>query len=191
MIVVISPLSPGMAAKVETKKVWILSAMIRYTQGIFITRGGSTKAERDAQIQQIIERQEAVEKNPDWNPICIYPEGTQSNGTALLPFKKGAFVSMKAVTPMVINYSWSGFSPTWDSMTFLGQAPLMYSFPGTYGCNVKILPDFLPNKYLLEKHRDKGKDDWEIFAWAVRDIMARTGQFGKNEQPLTDKFMYK
>jgi 1-acyl-sn-glycerol-3-phosphate acyltransferase len=57
--------------------------MIRYTQGIFITRGGS-KDERDSQIQQIIDRQEAVEKNPDWNPLCIYPEGTQSNGSALL-----------------------------------------------------------------------------------------------------------
>ena len=180
MIVVISPLCPGMAAKIETQKVWILSLMIKYTQGIFITRGGN-KEERDLQIQQIIERQQAVEDNPDWNPICIYPEGTQSNGSALLQFKRGAFVSMKAVSPMVLNYEWTSFSPTWDSMTFLGQAPLMYSYPGMYWCRVKILPPFLPNKYLLEKHKDKGKEDWEIFAWAVRDIMARVGQFEKNE----------
>ena len=83
MILVSGPLSPGMAAKAETKKVWVLYSMIKFTQGIFINRGG-TKEEREQQIKQIIERQEAVEKDPDWNPICIYPEGTQSNGSALL-----------------------------------------------------------------------------------------------------------
>ena len=89
---------------------------------------------------------------------------------------------MKAVTPVVIKYSWKSFSPTWDSMTFLGQAPLMYSYPWPkYTCTVTILPTFLPNKYLLQKYKDKGTEDWEIFAWAVRDIMARAGQFHKNE----------
>jgi len=55
MILKISPVCPAFAAKVETKRVWILASMIRYTQGIFITRGGS-KEERDNQIQQIIDR---------------------------------------------------------------------------------------------------------------------------------------
>ena len=98
---------------------------------------------------------------------------------------------MKAVTPVVIKYDWKNFSCTWDSMTFLGQAPLMYSYPTTYGCTVTILPPFLPNKYLLDRHKEKGKENWEIFAWAVRDIMARVGQFDKNEQHLEDKMMYK
>lgn len=49
MILVSSPLSVAFAAKTETQKVWILSSMIKYTQGIFITRGG-TKEEREKQI---------------------------------------------------------------------------------------------------------------------------------------------
>jgi 1-acyl-sn-glycerol-3-phosphate acyltransferase len=106
MILECSPIPVAFAAKVETKKVWILHSMIKFTQGIWITRGGSTKEERDAQIHGIIARQEKVEKDPRWNPICIYPEGTQSNGSALLQFKRGAFVSMKAVTPVVVKYSW-------------------------------------------------------------------------------------
>lgn len=50
MICVLAPMCPGMAAKIETKKVWILNRMIEYTQGIFITRGGETKNDRDKQI---------------------------------------------------------------------------------------------------------------------------------------------
>jgi hypothetical protein len=28
---------------------------------------------------------------------------------------------------------------------------------------------------MFETHRDKGKEDWEIYAWAIRDIMAKVG----------------
>jgi len=34
------------------------------------------------------------------------------------------------------------------------------------------LPAFQPNEYLYTKHADKGKERWEIFAWAVRAAMA-------------------
>ena len=54
-----------------------------------------------------------------------------------------------------------------------------------------MLPDFKPNEYLLKKHADKGKEDWEIFAWAVRDIMAKVGNFRKDESSLRDKLAYK
>lgn len=56
---------------------------------------------------------------------------------------------------------------------------------------IDILPVFKPNEYLLKTHRDKGKDDWEIYAWAVRDIMARHGGFEKCEMPIRDKLVYK
>lgn len=53
------------------------------------------------------------------------------------------------------------------------------------------MPPFLPNDYLFETHKDKGKDKWEIFAWAVRDVMAKTGNLKKSEQPNSDKILYK
>lgn len=36
-----------------------------------------------------------------------------------------------------------------------------------------IFPQFIPNEYLFEKHADKGKSKAEIYAWAVRDVMAK------------------
>ena len=35
------------------------------------------------------------------------------------------------------------------------------------------MPEFTPNDYLLEHHADKGTESWEIYAWAVRDAMAK------------------
>ena len=44
-----------------------------------------------------------------------------------------------------------------------------------------MLPPFQPNDYLFEQHKDKGAEKWEIYAWAVRDVMAKVGRFGKND----------
>lgn len=52
---------------------------------------------------------------------------------------------------------------------------------GYWRLNVKILPPFRPNDYLLREHKDKAKEDWEIFAWAVRDCMAEAGPLLKND----------
>jgi hypothetical protein len=52
----------------------------------------------------------------------------------------------------------------------------MYCY-GTFHVDVNILPPFKPNEHLWEVHKDKGAEQWEIFAWAIRDVMARFGNF--------------
>ena len=54
----------------------------------------------------------------------------------------------------------------------------------------KILPVFQPNDYLFEMHKDKGKEKWEIFAWAVRHAMARVGEKGLDDTQIREKLMY-
>jgi hypothetical protein len=44
---------------------------------------------------------------------------------------------------------------------------------------MQVLPDFIPNDYLFETHKDKGTEKWEIYAWAVRDIMSKTSGLKK------------
>ena len=39
------------------------------------------------------------------------------------------------------------------------------------------LPTFMPNEYLYEKYKDRGDERWEVYAWAVRDVIARFGGF--------------
>merc|ERR1712159_259869 len=47
------------------------------------------------------------------------------------------------------------------------------SFFADMQCEILILPDFQPNEYLFETHADEGKERWEIFAWAVREVMSK------------------
>ena len=50
------------------------------------------------------------------------------------------------------------------------------------------MPQFTPNDYLFTKHADKGAEKWEIYAWAVRDAMMKSGDFEPIEIPLKVKF---
>jgi 1-acyl-sn-glycerol-3-phosphate acyltransferase len=124
--------------------------------------------------------------------MLIYPEGTQSNGDYILPFKRGAFAGMKTVRPFCIKYNSENmiYKPQWDCVPFLSHAfMLLCNLP--FSVTVTVLPPFKPNKYLLDTHKDKGKTDWEIFAWATRHAMCKAGDFKTIDADVKDKQLYK
>ena len=41
------------------------------------------------------------------------------------------------------------------------------------------MPPFMPNEKMLELHRDKGTEPWEIYAWCVRDAIAKASGLPK------------
>lgn len=51
-------------------------------------------------------------------------------------------------------------------------------------------PPFQPTEYLFTKHNEKGESKAEIYAWAVRDIMAKTQGLELNELKYPDKKAY-
>ena len=189
-VVLLLAMLPGFAAKIETKKVIGLNTMIESLQSIYISRGGTDK-QRSDNMKEIADHQARVENDPRFSAICIYAEGTQTNGTHVLNFKKGAFASMKTVTPVVIKYNWKHVSPTWEGFSFLASVIILYAYPEFGTVEVTILPPLLPNEHLLKTHAEKGKEDWEIFAWAVRDVIAKFGNFKLCNQSNADKILYK
>ena len=56
--------------------------------------------------------------------------------------------------------------------------------------NLVIMPPFQPNEYLWANHADKGREKWEIYAWAVRDLIAKVGGFGKHDMSYREKIQY-
>ena len=63
----------------------------------------------------IKERQSEIERTGEASPMVIFPEGTTTNGTALLKMKKGAFYGRKTITPIVLKYSTGSCSPAWSA----------------------------------------------------------------------------
>ena len=52
------------------------------------------------------------------------------------------------------------------------------------------MPEFEPNEHLFEKHADKGKERWEIFAWSIRDAMSKASGLEVSYLPNRVKSIY-
>ena len=91
--------------------------------------------------------------------------------------------------PIILKYNWDNFSPAYDILPFLPMIIMGIAY-GWSTCTVKMLPPFIPNEYLYEKHADKGKEKWEIYAWAVRDVMLKHSGMEKTNLSMIDLFQY-
>jgi hypothetical protein len=83
-----------------------------------------------------------IEENENMPPIGINPEGTTSNGRAILNFKAGAFKNFKPLKILAIKYSNDGFTAFNDKTGHLARIIIcgskwyknveIFEFEGTY-----------------------------------------------------------
>lgn len=136
-------------------------------------RGGSREA-RDRIVQKFVERQEAIEvRNEAFSPMCIFAEATTTNGTHIIPFKRGAFSAMRTVTPTFFSIAGGSVSPTYDVIELAPLQILLISSLSFSWAKINIMPDFVPTPWMLENHDDKGSEPWSIYAWCVRDAISK------------------
>jgi 1-acyl-sn-glycerol-3-phosphate acyltransferase len=80
--------------KAELKKLPILGAVM--------VAGGFVAVERDKREASMASIEEAAQSIRNGNSFLIFPEGTRSRTSELLPFKKGGFImAIKAQAPIV------------------------------------------------------------------------------------------
>lgn len=187
-LILIYIVTPAFAPTAGFKKVPIFSTTCSVLDSIFIDRGAD-EATRQRTIKTICDRQSLIEETGKYAPLAVFVEGATSNGTHLLKFRRGAFLGEKRVTPMFLNYPVHGFSTAYDCVDFMPLVIMNLCWAGLK-CEVNIMPDFEPNDYMFKKHADKGTERWEIFAWAVRDVMAKTGNFTPSQLTLAEKTEY-
>lgn len=128
----------------------------------------------------------------------MFPEGSTTNGTTLIKFKRGAFASMRPVTPCFVKMGESLVNPCYDVLDFWHLVIFMMSSFSGYCTTLHIMPTFVPNDYMLKKfaHKVAKRDDlepvepWEIYAWCVRDAMAAESGMKVSDMPLSKKIEY-
>ena len=102
-------------------------------------------------------------------------------------------------------------SPSYDVAPFFPLFIMTLSLNFDAKCELIELPVFVPNDYLFQTHTDKvttisshnaspdkdteklaqlGPQKWEVYAWAVREVMSMASGFIKNDQPYREKLAY-
>ena len=198
--------TPGFLAKEESKAIPFMG-LICTTIGIVFMKRDCSKERRANLIAMIGERQLLAEEGK-FPPIHIYPEGSTTNGTAILKFKKGAFASLRAVKPYVTTYRSVRANPCFGTpISEFFYALLAMNCIAIHGL-MRELPVFEPNEYFWTNHWQEGKEEkWEAFARVVREIIAANSSdpnsppdpitgFGSEPQKLCeitmeDKLIYK
>lgn len=72
------------------KGIPILGEMAKMIGCVFVPRSGTKDQLKDT-LKSLVDRAKMNEENGTFPPTMIFPEGTCSNGLALLKFRRGAF----------------------------------------------------------------------------------------------------
>ena len=137
------------------------------------------------------DRQSIIEKEGKYPPIVIFAEGGTTNGSSILPFKKGAFARFNPVRPVVLKYEFGMLNPAYDVIPYLALY-IMQCCLFDFKCVVHELPPFVPNDYLFTKHQSKSPtgEKWEIYAESLREIMSKAGGIKLDDTPYREKLRY-
>lgn len=140
---------------------------------IFVDR--ASKDNRGNALDKIIEKQHRLYEGKDITNVAVFAEGTTTNNTCIIPFKKGAFAANLPVKPVVVNYDVTHqFSIAMDIIDLLYNVFLVMCVPYRV-VELVVLPSFEPNEYLYDVYGKEmianGKEKWEVYADAVRDAM--------------------
>ena len=86
-------------AREEDKDTPFIGTIIKFHQSYFVRR--SCEESRQETLDTIVSRSQDMAGGT----LLIFPEGTNSNGSRLLPFKRGGFqTGIRAVQPVVLKY---------------------------------------------------------------------------------------
>lgn len=108
-------------------------------------------AVRSAVVENIVERVSSV-SSARQPRILIFPEGTTTNNRFVLKFLSGAFVPMKPVQPIALQYRFQYFDPSYLRSTGLHILCLMSQFSNSL-CAHWLLP-IDPSKANAESPRE-------------------------------------
>jgi len=97
---------------------------------------------------------------------------------------------MRAIQPCFVKLKHGDVSSAYDSVSLPDLLVLLFSSMTLTLSTLYIMPAFVPNQYMLDAHSDKGQYDWEIYAWCLRDAIARAGEFTLFEMDYKDRNAY-
>lgn len=173
-------------------KIPLAGTACRGLQSLFIPRGASEE-EKERVVETIKERQRLIEVDrAEYNPMCLFPEGTTSNGSALLKFKRGAFMGLRTVRPVIARVNKRMIMPAYDAIEFFPFLIVFYSSFCMFNLELTILPEFTPTEWMLENKKEKAEtgQDWEIYAECVREAMGHHGNFILDTNRIRDRLAY-
>lgn len=122
VLVLLCKFKGSFVAKGELESTPIIGGLARALQCMFVRKGHSLTAQLIARVQSTYrchEKRATCTGCPScMSKLVIFPEGTTTNGTAMVPFRTGVFNAGLAVKPVCIELPYRHFNLSWESIRF-------------------------------------------------------------------------
>ena len=178
----------GFIGKLSASKVPTIREMGKYNQTIYLDR--TNPEDRKLTAEKIAQRQKGLMDGTILTNLSIYPEGTISNGTHLIKFKRGAFMTLLPLKPLV-----ELVDQTAECTLSTGALPMelhMLLASCYLWNNVTFLdlPIIEPTQYMYEKYKKNGEEDWIVYMNVTKLIMAECSGLKMSESSFEEKLNY-
>jgi len=214
MLILLAYFSPRFVAKESVREIPFFGRVAIILRVLFVPHPSSSKSSGGSSslISQIRILAEERQKHKEYiQPIAIFPEGTTTNGSYILPFKTGAFAAGVPVQPIILKYQTAEneFNPSWESIR-ISTHFLRMLCQRSYKCTILVLSKIDPQKPFVSaiekleyvkssriiESEERKKLEGEVklmakeFACTVRDKMAKAGDLSMSNSTYQDKYQY-
>lgn len=174
--------APAFVAKTHVYMIPGIGRIGAAQHAFYIDRVGGS---RFSVTDKIIERQRlVVQSMTPVPPVCIFPEGTTTNGRHLLKFRTGAFVAGTPIAPVLIRYRYKWFSPTYETIK---TPQYLYGILSQFANHVEYhrLPVYYPS--------EEEKADPSLYARNLHTMMTQKSEeaFGTKLMPSRSNYVDK
>ena len=166
ILIFMSLIGPGFLSKKDVKDYPLVGLIAECLGSVFVDR--DDKNSTGDSLNMVIEKQKNIVAGKDNSKFMLFPEGTTTNNTGMLNFKRGAFVSELPIKPYTIKFDpINRISVAMDVIEMSYHLVLILSVP-LHFVEVTELPVFCPNENLF---KDNSKERWLQYAEAMKDVM--------------------
>ena len=178
----------GFIGKLTASKIPTIRETGRYNQTIYLDR--TNPDDRKITAEKIAKRQQGLMDGTILTNLSIYPEGTITNGTHLIKFKRGAFMTLLPLKPMV-----ELVDQTAECTLATGALPmhLHMVLVCSYLWNNDTfldLPIIEPTDFMFKNYTKEGEEKWMVYMNVTKLIMAECGGLKLSNSSFEEKLAY-
>ncbi|KAM6908991.1 lysophospholipid acyltransferase LPCAT4 [Xenentodon cancila] len=145
----------------ENSSLPVIGALLEFNQAVLVSR--KDPESRKKAVAQVTER---LTSSGYWPQMLMFPEGTTTNGGALLKFKPGAFLAGVPVQPVLLHYPNKLDTVRW---TYKGTTWMEALWHTTSQLYTNVTVEFLP----VYNPSTQEKNDPDLYADNVQKLMAK------------------
>lgn len=161
-------------AKASTKNIPIIGYIGQQLNVVFIDRGDKDSKAKSIDIIDNLCDEIADRKRHE--KLLLFCEGTATNNSGIIEFKKGAFAKLHPIKPVIMKIDDTPFSLAAGAISLPIHVILSFCYLYHKGFVHYDLPTFTPNEYLFLRYAHLGKDRIEIYSKAVRNVIGEIAE---------------